>query len=146
MDLPQLRIGDVSVDLGGGDGGVSEELLDGADIGAIGEQGGGEGVTECVGRDILNNSGAQSVGLDHIRDEEARQADGLVGKLDIFDILRVPVMPYEERGEVVDARREVVLDCITGRFSQIDNSDFSSFSTHRELTIFCVYILSIQCR
>jgi hypothetical protein len=40
--------GDVRVDLGGREGGVAEELLDGAEVGAAGEEVGGCGVPEAV--------------------------------------------------------------------------------------------------
>jgi hypothetical protein len=35
VDVAEMGVGDVGVDLGGVDGGVAEQLLDGADVGAI---------------------------------------------------------------------------------------------------------------
>lgn len=35
VNLAEMRVGDVSVDLGGGDVGVTEEGLDGAEVGAV---------------------------------------------------------------------------------------------------------------
>ena len=35
MDFFKMLVGDVSVDLGGGDVGVAEQSLDGAEVGAI---------------------------------------------------------------------------------------------------------------
>ncbi len=51
LDLLEAVGVDVGVDLGGGDVGVSEEFLDDAEVGAAGEEVGGEGVAEGVGVD-----------------------------------------------------------------------------------------------
>jgi len=37
MDIAELFVGNVGVDLGGGDVGVAKEGLDGANVGAIGQ-------------------------------------------------------------------------------------------------------------
>lgn len=55
VNLFEFRIGYVSVDLCGRDRGVTEEFLDGADIGAVGEECRGEGMSEGVSRDILDD-------------------------------------------------------------------------------------------
>ena len=49
--LAQPGLEHVGVDLGGGDAGVAEQGLDHAEVGAVGEEVGGEGVAEGVGRD-----------------------------------------------------------------------------------------------
>ena len=64
MDLFEAVGVDVGVDLGGGDVGVAEEFLDDAEVGAAGEEVGGEGVAEGVGVD-----GADAGALGHFSDE-----------------------------------------------------------------------------
>ena len=49
MDFFEMLVGDVGVDLGGGDVGVAKQSLDGTEIGAVHEQVSGEAVTEGVG-------------------------------------------------------------------------------------------------
>lgn len=67
---------DVGVDLGGDDVGVAEEFLDDAEVGAAGEEVGGEGVAEGVGVD-----GADAGTFGHAADElpEDDAGDGAAG-------------------------------------------------------------------
>lgn len=57
MDLFEVGIGDVRIDLGGGDIAMSEHRLHAADIGAVHEQVGGEAVAQGMGADFLSNPG-----------------------------------------------------------------------------------------
>lgn len=45
MNFAEVGVGDVGVDLGGGDVGVAEHGLDAAEVGAVHEEVGGEGVS-----------------------------------------------------------------------------------------------------
>ncbi len=45
VDFAKVGVGDVSVDLGGGDVGVAEHGLDAAEVGAVHEEVGGERVS-----------------------------------------------------------------------------------------------------
>ena len=47
--LAEPILGDMGIDLGGGDVGMAQHLLDAAEIGAVVDQVGGEGVPEHVG-------------------------------------------------------------------------------------------------
>ena len=73
MNLFELRIGHVGVDLRGSDGSVSEEFLDGTDIGAISKECRGEGMSERMSRDILDDIRSQSVFFDLIGDKKPTQ-------------------------------------------------------------------------
>ena len=53
MDISQLFVCNMGVNLGSGDVGVTEKSLDGAEVGAVGEQVGGETVADDMGRDFL---------------------------------------------------------------------------------------------
>ncbi len=63
MNFAEVRVGDVRINLRRVDGGVTEELLDGADVGAIGEKVGGEGVAERVRRDDVRDARARDIFL-----------------------------------------------------------------------------------
>jgi hypothetical protein len=52
---------DVGVDLGGGEGGVAEEGLDGTEVGPVVEEVGREGVAEFVGGDVEGDGGEGEV-------------------------------------------------------------------------------------
>lgn len=73
VNLFELRIRHVGVDLCGRDGGVTEELLDGADIGTVGEECSGEGMSERMSRDILDDISPQSVLFDLVGDKKPTQ-------------------------------------------------------------------------
>ena len=60
----EVLVGNVGVNLGGGDVGVAEHGLHGADVGAVHEEVGGEAVTEGVGGDVFRDAGLFCVGLD----------------------------------------------------------------------------------
>ena len=57
VNFAEMGVGDVGVNLGGGDVGVAEERLDGAKIGAVHEEVGGEAVAEGVGSDVRGATG-----------------------------------------------------------------------------------------
>ncbi len=56
-DVEEAGLVDMGVALGGGEAGVAEKLLDGAQIGAAGQQVGCEGVPQGVGRRVLRQTG-----------------------------------------------------------------------------------------
>lgn len=64
MNFFEVGVGDVGVDLGGADVGVAEHGLDGADVGAVHEEVGGEAVAKRVGGNVLGDAGFFRVGLD----------------------------------------------------------------------------------
>ena len=57
MHFAQLLVGEVRVDLRGGDIRVAEEFLHGAEVGAVYEEIGGEAVAEQVRVDVVGNPG-----------------------------------------------------------------------------------------
>ncbi len=64
VDFFEVGVGDMGVDLGGADVGVAEHGLNGAEVGAVHEEVGGEAVTEGVGGDVFRDAGLLCVGLD----------------------------------------------------------------------------------
>ena len=57
MHVPQLFVRHVGIYLGGGDVGVAKEGLDGAEIGAVGEQVGGKAMTDDMRSDFFRDTG-----------------------------------------------------------------------------------------
>ena len=74
VDLPEPAQLDAGVDLGRGDRGVAEHLLDDAEVGAAGEQVGGEAVPERVRADRLAGSPAARAWLLTIRQSPTRDS------------------------------------------------------------------------
>ncbi len=60
----QVLLADVGVAVGGGDAGVAEHFLDDAQVGAVFEKVGGEGVAERVWRDRPGDAGDLGVAFD----------------------------------------------------------------------------------
>lgn len=74
MDFAEVVVGDVGVDLGGRDVGVAEEGLDGAKVGAVHKEVGGEGVAQGVGGDVFGDAGGAGAGFDDALDRAGREA------------------------------------------------------------------------
>lgn len=64
----QVGAADVRVALGGGDGGVAEELLDYSEVGAVVQEEGGGGVAEHVGRYVALDAGGAAEAVENGRD------------------------------------------------------------------------------
>ena len=79
VGVTQAFLGDVGVDLGGGEGGVPQEGLDASQVGSIVEQVGGEGVSQLVGGDVEGNVGQGEVLLEVGHDVVEVGDDGLAG-------------------------------------------------------------------
>lgn len=59
VHLVEPLVGDVGVNLRGGDGGVAEHLLDRTDVGTINEQLSGEGVAKNMRGDAFDDAGVK---------------------------------------------------------------------------------------
>lgn len=70
MDFLEFRVRHMCIDLCGRDRSMSEEFLDGTDIGTISEQGSGEAMPECVSRNLFYDIRPERIFLDLIGDEE----------------------------------------------------------------------------
>lgn len=74
MDLAEVGVGDMGVDLRRVDGGVAEELLHGADVGAIREEISREDVAERVRGDDVRDARTRDIGLQVSLDVARRDA------------------------------------------------------------------------
>lgn len=81
MDFFEVGIGDVGVDLSGGDVGVAEHGLDGAKVSAVHEEVSGEAVAQGVGGDVLGDAGEFGVFLDDAFDGTSSETTIVAGSI-----------------------------------------------------------------
>ena len=79
VNLAKAVTGDVGVDFGGADGGVAEEFLDDAQVGAVLEQVGGEAVPEHVGGDVPFHAGVADAVFDALPQGDGRKGFVVAG-------------------------------------------------------------------
>lgn len=131
MDFFEMLVGDVSVDLGGRDVGVAKHGLDGAEIGAIHEEIGGEAVTEGVGGDVLCDAGGAGVFLDDTFDRTGGEATVItrsVRRGEIFAVIE------KKWGERIGASIKVILDPLGGGFRDENWTIFATFAANEKFT------------
>ncbi len=90
MDFFEVGVGDVGVDLGGGDVGVAEHSLNGAEVGTVHKEVGSEAVAQSVGGDVLGDAGEFGVFLDNAFDgtgSEATIVAGSIGRGLVFAVV-----------------------------------------------------------
>ena len=68
VDGAEAVLVDVGVDLGGGDVGMAEHILDDSEVGAVVEEVGGEAVAELVGMDFLGEASGGGAFADDLFD------------------------------------------------------------------------------
>lgn len=120
----------MGVDLGGADVGVTEEGLDGADIGTIHEEIGGEGMAEGVRGDVLGDAGLPRVFFDHALDGSRREAAVVARGVDGALVFAV-VEKEGVKGIVADG--EIISDGTSGGLGDEDGAVFVSLATNDEL-------------
>ena len=81
VDVVEVAVGDVGVDLGGADVGVTEECLDRAQVGAITKQVGGEAVADHVGSDSFRDAGFDGIFLHNPLHRAFGQSDIFFGQV-----------------------------------------------------------------
>ena len=100
VDLFEMLVGDVGVDLGGGDVGVAEQGLDGAEVGAVHEKVGSEAVAEGVGGNMLGDAGGACVFLDDALNGAGGEAAEITGGV---GLALAAAVAEEKRSEAVVA-------------------------------------------
>ncbi len=139
MSFFQVFIGDMGVDLGSGDGGVSEHSLDGSYVRTVLEEVGSEAVTEGMWMDILHDTSLGGIvfheSLDTSGSESECLATALFGKfregdekcrIDIISMLQISL----ER-----------LSCF-GR--EEDDAEFGTFTSDAELLFLQIDVVAIE--
>lgn len=111
MNLAEMGVGDVSIDLGGRNVGVTEESLDRAEVGAVHQKVGGERMTKSVGRDVLRDAGGAGVFFDNTLDGAGSETTIVAGGVDGVRVARVV---EKEGGQGIIASGEVVASGVGG--------------------------------
>lgn len=83
VDVAQPVAGDVGVDLGGADGGMAEEFLDDAEVGAVFEQVRGEAVSQHVRGDAARDAGVFDAFLDALPHGDRREGGAALGQEEV---------------------------------------------------------------
>lgn len=89
MNFAEVLVGEVGVDLGSTDIGVTEQTLDTAEIGSVHEEVSGKGVTEGVGGDMFGNAGDAFVFVDDALDAAGGETTVVTGVLLCTCVARV---------------------------------------------------------
>ncbi len=141
MDFFEVGVGDVGVDLGGGDVGVAEHGLDGAEIGAIHKEVGGKTMAESVRGDMLGDAGKLGISLDDALDGAGSETPIIAGGVDGLEIFTVI---EEEGSEGIGAGIEVVTDAFGGGFRDEDRTIFVAFAADDELATLEIDRITIE--
>jgi len=122
MEFFQPVLVDVGVYLGRGDVGVAQHGLHGAQVGAMGQEVGGKGVTQHVRRDGLADSGCPRRFFDDLPEPEP--GHGAAPVADKKDIAAPPLEDQRAGG------REVMFDDFPGRDAKRDESFLITLADH----------------
>ena len=131
VDVAEMKIGDVSVNLGGGNIGVAEHSLNGTEVCAVHKKVGGETVAEGVGGDVFGDAGKASVFLDNAFNRASRDAPKIAGSI---NGLLVFAIVEEEGGERIGAGGKIFLDMIGGGLINKDGAIFAAFAANDKFT------------
>lgn len=77
VDFFQMLVGDVGIDLGGSDRGMTEHGLDRPDVSTIDEEVGGKAMTQRMGMNVFEDAGFGSIVFDDTGDTSRGEAHGV---------------------------------------------------------------------
>jgi len=122
MEFFQPILVDVGVDLGRGDVGVAQHGLYGAQVGAMAQEVGGEGVTQHVRRDGFADSGCPRRVFDDLPETESGHGAAPVADK---ETIAAPALEDQRAGG-----REVMFDDFPGRNAERDESFLVALADH----------------
>lgn len=130
VNFAEVGVGDMSINLSGADVTMAEHGLNGAQIGAVHQEVGGEGMTEGMGSDMLSDTGEASVFFNDAFDgtgSEATEIARSIGGLPVFAVI-------EKKGrERIRAGGEIIVDAIGGGRINKNHAIFLAFATNDKL-------------
>lgn len=130
VDFFEVLVGNVGVNLGSGDVGVSEHGLDGADVGAVHEEVGGEAMAQGMWGNVFGDAGHFGVFLDDAFDGTRGETAVVAGSIDRLKIATI----IEKKGsEGIGASIEIILDPVGGSFGDENGTIFAAFATNDKL-------------
>jgi len=141
VDFFEMGVGDMGIDLCGGDVGVAEERLDRTEVGAVHEEVGGERVSQGVGRNVFGDAGFFGVFFDEALDgtggEATIVARGVGGAV-------VAAIAKEKRSERVGAGGEIFAKAIGGGLRDEDRAIFAAFAANHEFAAVEVDTIAVE--
>lgn len=141
VDFFKMRVGNVSIDLGGGDIGVAKHGLDGAQVGAVHEKVGSEAVAEGVWGNVLGDAGHFGVFLDDALNRASGEPAVITGGINGLEIFAV----IKKKGiEGINADGKIITDAVGGGFGDEDRAVFVAFATDDKLAAFEVDGIAIE--
>ncbi len=141
MNFAEVGVGDVGVDLGSADVGVTEHGLDAAEVGAVHEEVGGERVAESVGGDVFSDAGGAGVFFDDALDGAGSESSKISGSVDGVEVFRVV---EEESREGIVADGEVIIGGGGGSLGDEDGAVFFAFTADDEFAAVEVDAVAIE--
>jgi len=142
VDLAEVFVRDVGINLGRGDGGVTEHCLDASDVGAVLEEIGRERVAQGVRVDVLHDTRLRGGAFHNALDGAFGDAEPLAATA-LF-----PLTFFRDGDEEcrvhVGAFLEVAPDRIPGVVGEKDDPEFRSFPANGKLAFFQVYLVAIK--
>ncbi len=142
--LFEFWIGHMGVYLSCRDRSMPEEFLDNTNISTIGEKRCRKWMTKCMGMEILEYTRFEAICLDHIGNKESGQSHSSVIKINTFYIFLGIIMAYKKWREIIISCLDITFYCIFCLRSEIDDSDFSSFSSYCKFHSLEIHITSIE--
>lgn len=127
----------MSVNLGGRNVGVAEEPLNGADVGAVNQEVGGETVAHGVGADVLGEAGKFGVFFDDT-------LDGTGGEAQLIVLADVSALIHEEGRGIVKAHGKVERDGIGSLVTDENRTVFLAFTANDEFAFVEVDLIAVQ--
>lgn len=126
----EVLVGNMGVDLGGGDVGVAEHGLYGADVSTVHEEVGGEAMAQGMRGNVFGDAGHFGVFLDDAFDRARGETAVVAGSIDRLKIATI----IEKKGsEGIGASIEIILDPVGGSFGDENGAIFAAFATNDEL-------------
>ena len=125
-----MGVGDVGVDLGGGDVGMAEHGLDGAEVGAVHEEVGSKRVAQGVRADVLGDAGKAGVFFDDAFDAAGGDAAEIAGSVWVASVFRIVEKKW---GEGIGASIKIIANAIGGGFADENRAIFRTFAANYEL-------------
>ena len=123
---------------------MAKELLDGADVRAVFEERGGEGVPERVGGDVLEDTSFDRSATDHGGDEKPREAD--VFDIDRVDVFGLVIMSDKEGSEVIGSCLQIAENCLFCPVGEEDRPHLGTLSADDEFGDFGIDARSVEAR
>jgi len=140
VDAGHLGLGDMGIDLRGGDGGVAKHFLDGTKVSSTVEEVGSEGVAECMRVDVRRKVNERGPFLEQEFDAPGRET----AAAGVEEEGRIPGVGFQIREEHRPCVQQIGLECVLAGLSEDDLTLFGSFAPNAGYAAVEVYALEVE--